>query len=75
MLKQELIILNIPALYDPNAETTVSADVSSHGPGTNLLQKLKDQWHIITHTSCSMTHAELQSAQTKKEALAAAWGN
>lgn len=57
-LKQKLIIPNILALYDPNAETTVSADASSHGLGAALLQKLKDQWHLVVYALHSMTDNE-----------------
>ena len=41
-LKQELTTPTILALYDPNAETTISADASSYELGAVLLQKLED---------------------------------
>ena len=72
-LKQELTSPNILALYDPNAETTVSADASSHGLGAVLLQKLNDQWHPVAYASRSMTDTESRYTQIEKEALAATW--
>ena len=63
----------ILALYDPNAETTVCADASSHGLGAVLLQKVHNNWHPITYASRSMTSAESRYAQIEKEALAATW--
>ena len=48
-LKKELTNPNILALYDPTAETTVSADASSHGLGAVLLQKVHNNWHPIAY--------------------------
>ena len=72
-LKTELTNPNILALYDPNAETTVSADASSHGLGAVLLQKVQNNWHPVAYASRSMTSAESRYAQIEKEALAATW--
>ena len=55
-LKKELLTTpNILTLYDPNADTIVSADASSHGVGAVLLQKVQGQWHPVAYTSHSMT--------------------
>ena len=72
-LKQELTSPNILALYDPNADTIVSADASSHELGAVLLQKLNDQWYPVAYASRSMTDTESRYAQIEKEALAATW--
>ena len=71
-LKQELISPHILALYDPAADTIVSADASSHGLGAVLLQKAESQWRPIAYASRSMTETEARYAQIE-EALAATW--
>ena len=72
-LKQELTTPTILALYDPNAETTISTDASSYGLGPILLQKLEDQWHPVAYASRSMTDAESRYTQIEKETLAVTW--
>ena len=54
-LKKELTTPNILTLYNPTADTTISADASSHGLGAVLLQKVKGQWHPVAYASRSMT--------------------
>ena len=61
------------ALYDPAADTIVSADASSHGLGAVLLQKAESQWRPIAYASRSMTETEARYAQIEMEALAATW--
>ena len=41
----------ILSLYDPNKETEISADASSHGLGAVLLQKHDDTWKPVTFIS------------------------
>ena len=72
-LKKELTSPNILALYDPNAETTVFADASSHGLGAILLQKANYKWQPVAYASRSMTNTKSQYVQIEKEALAATW--
>ena len=71
--KKELTTHNIQTLHDPSADTTTSADASSHGLGAVLLQKVQGQWHPVAYASCSMTCTESRYAQIEKEALVATW--
>ena len=72
-LKKELTTPNILTLYDPTADTTISADASSHGLGAVLLQKVQGQWHPVAYASRSMICTESRYTQIEKEALAATW--
>ena len=65
-LKKELTSPNILTLYDPNAETTVSADASSHGLGAVLLQKANHKWQPVAYASRSMTNTESRYAQSRR---------
>ena len=72
-LKQELTSPQTLALYDPAADTLISADASSHGLGAVLMQKVENQWHPVSYASRSMTESETRYAQIEKEALASTW--
>ena len=72
-MKQELTKPSTLALYDPNADTKVSADASSHGLGAVLLQKFDGIWKPVAYASRSMTETEKRYAQIEKEALATTW--
>ena len=62
------------ALFDPNLETTVSADASSYGLGAVLLQtQANGERRPVTYVSSSMTPTESRYAQIEKEALALTW--
>ena len=61
------------ALYDPQADTKISADASSHGLGAVLLQKHGKEWQLVAYASRAMTETETRYAQIEKEALAITW--
>ena len=72
-LQQELTSPQTLALYNPAADTLISADASSHGLGAVIMQKVESQWHPIAYASRSMTETETHYAQIEKEALASTW--
>ena len=72
--KEMLIKSPILTLFDPNLETTVSADASSYGLGAVLLQKqTSGENKPVAYISRSMTSTEQKYAQIEKEALAFTW--
>ena len=72
-VKEELTQSTVLALYDPNAETKVSADASSFGLGAVLFQRNNEDWRPVVYASRSMTETERRYAQIEKEALAVTW--
>lgn len=61
------------ALCDPNAETLFSADSSSYGMGTVLLQKQTHTgWKPMAYALRALSSTEQPYAQIEKEALALA---
>ncbi|KAL5517465.1 hypothetical protein EMCRGX_G003010 [Ephydatia muelleri] len=72
-VKTELTRPTVLALYNPMAETLVSADASSNGLGAVLLQKFEAEWRPVVFASRSMSETETRYAQIEKEALAITW--
>ena len=54
-IKEELTQPTVLAIYDPDAETKISADASSLGLGAILLQKSGQEWKPVAYASCSLT--------------------
>nr|XP_049586080.1 uncharacterized protein K02A2.6-like [Syngnathus scovelli]XP_049586090.1 uncharacterized protein K02A2.6-like [Syngnathus scovelli]XP_049586092.1 uncharacterized protein K02A2.6-like [Syngnathus scovelli]XP_049586103.1 uncharacterized protein K02A2.6-like [Syngnathus scovelli] len=72
-IKKELTTPPILALYNPNAETVVSADASSYGLGAVLLQRQDGKVRPVAYASRALTTIEQRYTQIKKEALATTW--
>ena len=60
-------------IYDPNAETKISADASLHELGAVLLQKHDSEWKPVAYASRSLSDTDANYAQIEKEALASVW--
>ena len=62
------------ALYDPSANTVVSADASAYGLGGVLTQKQPSgEWQPVSFISRSLTPTEQKYSQIEKEALGLTW--
>ena len=72
-VKQELATNRVLGLYDPSADSKVSANTSSYGLGAVLLQKLNSIWKPIAFAPRTMTDTEYHYAQIEKEPLATTW--
>ena len=73
-IKNEISKSPVLSLFDPNRETTVSADASSYGVGAVLMQKqVNGEKRPVAFASRAMTPTEQRYAQIEKEALAITW--
>jgi hypothetical protein len=73
-VKEVLTASPVLALFDPNLETVLSADASSHGLGAILLQRqMAGEMQPVAYISRAMTPTEMRYAQIEKEALAFTW--
>ena len=71
-IKEKLIKPTVLVLYDPNAQTKVSADTSSYGLGAVLLQNKEGIWKPVD-ASRTLSETERCYAQIEKVALAVTW--
>lgn len=73
-IKSNLSQTSVLALYDPNMETKVAANVSSFGIGGVVLQlQPDDSWRPVSFILRAMTPTETRYAQIEKNALALTW--
>ena len=72
-IKQELTKPTVLILYNPRAETKVSADASSFGLGAVLLQSDKQMWKLVAYASRALSDTERRYAQIERERLATMW--
>ena len=70
LMKDELSKTHVLTLYDPNRQTTVSADTSSYRLGAVLRQRTNDTLRPVAYASRVMTPTEQRYYQIEKEALA-----
>ena len=73
-VKREITQTPVLALYDPNRDTTLSADASSFGLGAVLRQRQPDgNYKPVAYASRSLSETERRYAQIEKETLAVTW--
>ena len=74
-IKTELMKPTVLGFYSPEAQTKVSANVSSYRLGAILLQQQESDWKPIAFALRTMTETESQYAQIEKEALETTWAS
>ena len=69
------LVTSLPVLvhFDINHATVVSADASSYGIGSVLLQKVDGKIYPVAFASHALTPTEQRYAQIEKESLALTW--
>ena len=72
-VKLELTKPTVLSLYNPSAPSKVSADASSYGLGTVLLQETDTTWRPVAYASRSLSNTEKRYTQIEKEALVVTW--
>jgi len=72
-VKAELTHDTVLILYNPQANTKISADASSFVLGAVLMQQSKDLWQPVAYASQLMSETERRHGQIEKEALAVTW--
>ena len=72
-IKQSLSSQVVLAYYDMSKPTMVSADSSSYGLGSVLLQQHDNIWKPVAYASRSLTPVEQRYGQIEKECLAITW--
>lgn len=70
-LRDALVSAPVLSIYNPNRETELHTDASSHGFGAVLLQKQEDnKWHPVSYYSRRTTPAESKYHSFELETLA-----
>ena len=72
-VKKEISSPRVLALFDVDKESKISADASSYGLESVLLQRHGDAWKPVAFASRCLTETESRNAQIEKEALALTW--
>ena len=72
-VKNEISSPRVLVLFDVGKESKISADASSYGLGSVLLQRHRDAWKPVAFASRCLTETESRYAQIEKEALALTW--
>ena len=72
-VKNEISSPRVLALFDVDIDSKISADASSYGLGSVLLQCHGDAWRPVAFASRCLTETESSYAQIEKEALALTW--